>query len=92
MAPGTIEVAAFGKNNNADAWPVVNGVALYIEYIRMVHVVNRPNRFSKPVRSEYIKLKSVVFGSLNDFLLKVAVHIVEIVGITGHAYHQVFII
>ena len=38
MAPGTIEVAAFGKNNNADAWPVVNGVALNIEYVRMVHI------------------------------------------------------
>jgi hypothetical protein len=39
VAPGAIEVAAFGENHNADSRPVVNGVALNIEDKRLLHLL-----------------------------------------------------
>lgn len=38
------------------------------------------------------RLQGFVFGTLDDLLLEILVHVVEVVAVTGHPYEKIFIV
>jgi hypothetical protein len=47
VAPGAIQVTAFQENNDPDSRPIVDGVTLYVENKRLIHVKIFQNEAAK---------------------------------------------